>query len=373
MKKKKKILHIVQSAGGVERYIKMLIKYEKSNEYEHILICSRDYKKNYYIENNVEIEYVDMRRNISFFNDLKAIQQTRKMIKKYTPDIIYCHSSKAGAIGRLAGIGIEKKSIYNPHGWAFNMKCSKMKKNLYIWIEKTLAFLCDYIICISDAEKKSAIKYGICNDNKLIVIKNGIDVEEYSHNLACGKYKNSVIPDEAFVIGCVGRLDSQKAPDIFAKAAIEVKKVIPNAFFVFVGDGKLRSTIEELFQDNNMANSYLISGWVEEPMDYIVDFDIALLLSRWEGFGLVLPEYMIAEKPIVATKVDAIPEIITDQFNGLLVEADNVKEVVSAIRKLYLDDDIRSNIISNEISIVKKNFDVRRVAKEHQDLFKILE
>lgn len=72
-----------------------------------------------------------MVREINPLSDLKAILHVRKLIKKYKPDIIYCHSSKAGAIGRIADLGIRNKIIYNPHGWAFNMECGNKKKMLY--------------------------------------------------------------------------------------------------------------------------------------------------------------------------------------------------------------------------------------------------
>lgn len=75
-------------------------------------------------------EQVEMTRAIGS-NDLKAIRKVRKLLKKYTPDIVYAHSSKAGAIARIADLGLKNHLIYNPHGWAFNMKCSETKRRLF--------------------------------------------------------------------------------------------------------------------------------------------------------------------------------------------------------------------------------------------------
>ena len=180
----KKIMHIVQAPGGVERYLQMFLKNANKTDYEHIMVCSLDYEKKQY-ENYVKtFESVEMSREISFRNDMKAIIQVRKLIKKHQPDIIYCHSSKAGAVGRIADLGIKNKVLYNPHGWAFNMKCSSKKKSVYRMIEKLLAVFTDKIIAISEYEKQSAIENHICKPEKMQVIYNGIDIAEYDQKAA---------------------------------------------------------------------------------------------------------------------------------------------------------------------------------------------
>ena len=121
----------------------------------------------------------------------------------------------------------------------------------------------------------------------------------------------------------VGRISPQKAPDVFVRMASEVVKKIPKAWFVIVGDGEQREEILALAEQLGIADRLTITGWTENPIDYMKLFDQAVLLSRWEGFGLVLAEYMTLEKPIVATAVDAIPDLITDYENGLLVESDS--------------------------------------------------
>lgn len=368
-KNEKVILHIAQSAGGVEQYLKLLFKYEKSNMYKHVLICSYDYNIHEFEKYGIEIEQIPMQRDITIKGDLESIFKLRKKINKYRPDIVYCHSSKAGALGRIATIGIKVKCIYNPHGWAFNMRCGKVRKRIYIYLERFLAHLTDYIVCISDSEKKSALKNRICCNKKIVVIKNGIDIDDNLCRIRQYSYKNNDIPKDSFVIGCTGRLDEQKAPDVFAKAAVLIKKYIKNAFFIYVGEGKYRERVEQIFYENNMTDSYLITGWIDNPINYVMEFDIAMLLSRWEGFGLVLPEYMIAGKPIVATNIDAIPEIIQDGVNGILVNVDSAIEVSEAVKKIYFNENLKKDLIKNAKLIVKKEYDVKRVVSEHQSLF----
>ncbi|WP_302613946.1 glycosyltransferase, partial [uncultured Bacteroides sp.] len=91
--------------------------------------------------------------------------------------------------------------------------------------------------------------------------------------------------------------------------------------------------------------------------------------SRWEGFGLVLAEYMKLGKAIVATEVDAIPDLITDQVNGLLVEMDNVEQAAKAIKELFYNEKLKQKIISNSLMRVNAFFNIERVATEHTSLF----
>lgn len=127
MDKKIRVLHVAQAAGGVDRYIRMLLKYLNRQEFENILVCSYDYKKEDYEGLADGFEQVDMRRPIGKA-DLNAMIEVRNLIKKYEPDIVYVHSSKAGAVARVADIGLKNICIYNPHGWAFNMRCPKGKQ-----------------------------------------------------------------------------------------------------------------------------------------------------------------------------------------------------------------------------------------------------
>lgn len=368
-KNKIRILHVAQAAGGVDRYIRMLLKYLDKEKFENILVCSQDFNEEDYKGLVDYFEQVEMTRAIGS-NDLKAIKSVRTLIKKYNPDIVYAHSSKAGAIARVADIGFKNHCVYNPHGWAFNMRCSAKKRAVYTAIEKIAAPFCDKIICISDAEKQSAIDKKICKENKLQVIFNGVDIEGYENGQhGVIKKRDLNIPEEAFVVGMVGRMSPQKASDIFIKMAKQVKDKVPNAHFIIVGNGEQETEIREYAEDNDFSESLHITEWVDNPMSYVEIFDVACLLSRWEGFGLALPEYMMAGKPIVASRVDAIPNVIRNGENGLLVEADDANGASEAVLQIYQEDDLRDRLVTQGLEDVHNRFNARRVSAEHEKLF----
>lgn len=364
-------MHVVQCAGGVDCYLRMLLAHMNRSLFEHIMVCSFDYCKADYEQLVEAFIQIDMCNSLSFEKDRNAIKIVRGLIKEYQPNVIYCHSSKAGGIGRIANIGLRFPIVYNPHGWAFNMNNSWMRKELYLWIERFLALFTTKIIAISNYEKLSAVEERVTSAKRIKVIFNGIDIDNIHWKLS----ENSITRDslgiehDAYVVGMVGRISSQKSPDIFVRAAVEIHKRIPKSYFIIVGDGDQRSEIEQLVCEMGLQKSITITGWVDNPLSYIMLFDQALLLSRWEGFGLVLAEYMKLGKPVVATEINAIPDLITDHDNGLLVDVDNVQQIVTAVLNIYNNKELRRKLINNGLKRVDAFFDIKRVASEHEQMF----
>lgn len=176
------------------------------------------------------------------------------------------------------------------------------------------------------------------------------------------------IPEDAFVVGMVGRISPQKAPDVFVKMAKQVKDEVQNAHFIIVGNGEQETEIRKYAEDNGFSDSLHITGWVDNPMSYVEVFNVACLLSRWEGFGLALPEYMMVGKPIVASRVDAISNIIRDREDGLLVEPDNYKDACQKVLEIYWNSKLRGRLKENEMVSLHR-FDAKRVGVQHQQLF----
>jgi len=245
----------------------------------------------------------------------------------------------------------------------------KIKSRFYRCIERLLSRFTDKIVCISEAEKKSAVNNNIGNDDKLSLIPNGIDVQAVTD--AKPKSRDEMgIADNSFVVGMIGRISKQKAPDIFIKAAKLVSSQISVAAFVIVGDGEMRSEIEKYASENNLK--LYITGWTDEPYSYLKTFDVAVLPSRWEGFGLAVVEYMAAEKNVVATRIDALPTIIDDKVDGLLCDVDSPKDLCEKILWLRNHPDIALQMRANALRKVYEKYDIQRVAQQHLEMFEKL-
>ncbi len=122
MDNKPSILHIAECAGGVERYLQMLMPRLEKRNFRQYFICSRNYDKRKYQDIIDGVEQIDMAQTFSPFQIISKVLSMRKIIKRLRPNVVYCHSSFAGGLGRMAAWGLPCKVVYNPHGWAFNMK-----------------------------------------------------------------------------------------------------------------------------------------------------------------------------------------------------------------------------------------------------------
>lgn len=370
--KRRTIVYIAQSAGGVAEYLYMFLKNFDDEGIENILIVSQDY------ENQIErfkpyvkdIFIVPMVREINIKSDVKAIMKLKRILKVLKPDVVYLHSSKAGAVGRITLLLNSKiKIIYNAHGWYFNAKMGNLKRKIFTLIEKILAIKTDVIVNISKNEYDSAIKYKIASKEKMCIIENGIDFEKYNNLDECRsiKRKSYGISDNNIIIGIVGRLSEQKDPMTSIKAFRKIKEEIPNAKMMFVGSGELEREILEYSKNNNIEKDIIITGWVSDVEKYIPVFDIAILPSKWEGFGLAIVEYMICGKPIVASNVGGISNIIENGKNGFLVEKEKPDELAKKIIYLINNKIVADEFVKNNKTNVKK-FDIKRVIKEHKNI-----
>lgn len=237
---------------------------------------------------------------------------------------------------------------------------------IYLCLEKILSPCTDKIVCISKAEKASAKREHIAKDDKLVLIPNGINVSAVRN--ASAKSRSELgIAEDAFVVGMIGRLSPQKAPDVFIRAAKLIHDEIPNSAFIIVGSGEEEEEVKAFVKENGL--NLIVTGWTDEPYSYLKVFDVAMLLSRWEGFGLAVVEYMAAEKNVVATKIDAIPTLVDDGIDGLLVEMDNPEDAAEKVLWLYHHPQKAVEMQKKALKKVIENYDISRVVNQHIQLF----
>lgn len=347
MDKQGKVLHIALShGGGVEIYTRMLIGHT-SDIFDTVLVCSSEYNKALLPE-SCTIYELDVPREISPLKDLKATTLIRKIIKKEKPNVLYCHSSMAGAVGRIAAIGIDCKVVYNPHGWSFDMEISSKKKAFYRMLEKSLAKITNKIITISEYEKNAALSNWICKEEKIQTILNGIDMEKC--HAAKSNRSDFGYSDKNFIVGCCARISEQKDPLLFAEVADSIAQKCSEARFIWVGDGEMKTDFVTALKKYNVYEKTLITGWVDNPCEYISLFDIAVLFSKWEGFGLCLAEYLAAGKPVVATNTGAISEVLKEAEYAKVSDSRNAEflaELVLSYKEFENIEEVRSKCIQS--------------------------
>lgn len=260
-------------------------------------------------------------RRTSWWNDLKAVWQLTRLFRRERPAIVHTHTAKAGAIGRiaarLAGVPV---CVHTFHGHVFHGHFSSVKSHFYLAIERFLARWTDALVVVSESQGQELIaKYRVALPVKFVTIPVGLDMDRFLNPRGRrGEFRKLVgCRVGQPLIGWVGRMTPVKNPELFLEAAASIHAVDPTAKFVMVGDGELRSTLERLLADRNLADAVTILGWQSDLSGFYRDLDVLVMTSRQEGTPLVLLEAMASGKPFVATKVGGIRDLVTGSGRAL--------------------------------------------------------
>lgn len=363
-----RVMHLAECAGGVDRYLEMLIPRLHREGVQQILVCSQHYDAEKY-RPWCEVHQVPMSRSFAPWNVRRQVCRVRALIRKERPVWLYCHSSFAGGIGRLAARHEPVTVIYNPHGWAFSMKGAKAQ--VYLRMERLLAPVTHRYVCISAAEYDQALSRRICPQEKLQLIENGIDLRAVERAEPMGRSALR-IPADAVVVGMVGRACLTKAPDTFLKACAALQERLSaqngkRVYALIVGSDD--GTYDLQRQAEQLGIGFGLTGWVNNPYAYLKLFDYAVLLSRWEGFGYAIAEYMAAQKNFVATRVGGIATLVDDGTDGFLVRPD---DSAAAAEKLlwYANHPLAAQEMrARAFEKVNQRFTIDRVVRQHLELF----
>lgn len=314
---------------------------------------------------NTNLIEVPSCRELSIKKDMKTLWQYMKIIRHVNPHIIHLHSTKAGALGRIASFvckGKKQKVFYTPHGFSFiqsNLKPWKQK--LYFFIEKLLALLPGKIIAVSQSE---------CNDASHLkkhttsyLIKNGINNKEIEYILSLKPIFNIPNFTDKFIIGTSGRLSPQKNPEELCKLTKALTTVIPNVQFIWIGDGELRTNVEKILIEEGLINHFFVTGWLsrKEAINVLHSFRIYIHLSKWDGLSISLLEAMYLQKPVIVSNIPGNKDAICNDDNGLIVNS--LEEAFAATVKLckntemcrYLGGNAKKTIEKEHIT--EKNLD----------------
>lgn len=276
-------------------------------------------------------------REINPLKDALALWKLRQFIKRGQYDIVHTHSSKAGILGRWAARQAGTPLIvHTVHGWGHNERQPAWLRQLYIRLEQQVLPFTDRLIAVSPRDIEKGVQDGIGRTGDYTVIRSGIELDRFGHPQVPREQIRAElgIPAKALVIGAVTRFSEQKAPLDFVEAAARVAARTENVYFVMVGDGPLRSQVEQRQTELGLTERLILTGLRRDIPELMAAFDQLALSSLWEGLPRVIPQAMATGLPVVATAVDGNAEAVENNITGKLVPPADPEALAAAMYEL---------------------------------------
>lgn len=356
------ILHVISSAeiGGGERHLYDLIKFSNKRFMHTTILPYNGPFKELLNKAGYEFLIIDMQKKFS----LRSFLQLKKIIKNTSFDVVHSHGYRANFYVRIACMYSNQKNITTTHVSLYDyLDTPKLKKWIYIFLEKLLAYKTNKFICISKAMQADTIKLGV-DKNKLVLIPNGIDLERFKLQKGNQKKQALCLNGSGPIIGTVGRMVTEKGQVYLIETLKNLKRDWHDIKCLFVGDGPRLELLKQRAVTFGISDCCVFTGAVTDIEEIYPLLDIFILPSLREPFGLVLLEAMACGVPIIATDTGGPSDFIRDNINGCLVPAMNSDVLSNKIDFLLKNSQIAAKIGKKGRDTVKKFYDVRNTVKK---------
>ena len=279
----------------------------------------------------------ELGREINPLKDWVTLLKLYRLFRDRRPHIVHTHTAKAGTVGRmaarLAGVPVV---VHTFHGHVFHDYFGPLQTRVFIGIERLLASLSDRIVTVSDGQRRELAEYGVASLDKIAVVPLGFELDAL---LNCEPLRGQLrrelgIPDGMALVGIVARLAAIKNHRLFLDAARLIVEAGQEAMFLIVGDGELRADLEAYVAELKLGERVIFTGWRRDLPRIYADLDVVALSSLNEGTPVSLIEAMAAAKPVVATRVGGVSDVILDKESGYLVQSKDAEGLARGILDL---------------------------------------
>jgi glycosyltransferase involved in cell wall biosynthesis len=403
-----KVIRVIArlNVGGPAKHVAWLTEGLREDGYNTLLIAGKvpegEEDMGYFAaELGVFPLYIpQMSREISL-NDAVTVWKLFRLFLRERPDIVHTHTAKAGTVGRTAGflyrwltpgalIGKPRrcKFVHTYHGHVFHSYYGRRRTQLFLTIERLLAKLVTDRLIVVSKQQRSEIgeKFGVGRPEQFRVVPLGMDLGVFAeHAERRAKFRHELcIPDDALLIGIVGRLTEIKNHQMFLNVVARLKAIDPACRrqgavrFIVIGDGGLRESLERQQHALGLEKDVIFVGSRKDPEYFYPALDIVALTSKNEGTPLTLIEAMANARPVVATSVGGVVDLLGDVVEdgpyqvcrrGIAVPADDEEAFVTALSRIIRDRSLRQELGDAGLEFVEVNYSKERLFEDIKDLY----
>ncbi|MBI4345500.1 MAG: glycosyltransferase [Elusimicrobia bacterium] len=275
-------------------------------------------------------------RDISPLADARSLASLVRIVREYRPHIVHTHMAKAGLLGRIAArLGGAPVIVHTFHGNVLRGYFDPVRSRIFLALERALARLTTRVVAISPRQRQEIRALGIATAPKLVELPLGVELSPFL-DPPRGSLRAELGIGQRPLVGIVGRLVPIKAVDVFIDAMADLGRSVPAARSVVVGDGEMRRPLEEAARARGLDGRLTFLGWRADLRAVYGDLDVVVLTSDNEGTPVSILEALAAARPVVATAVGGVPDVI-DDTRGVLVPPRDPRAVAAAVVELIGD------------------------------------
>lgn len=391
--KKIRVLRILNrfNLGGPTYNASLLTRY-MPDEYETMLIGGpnlEDEHDSLYIPHNLGLKPIiipELTRSINVAKDIQALKKIKRIIKKFKPDIVHTHASKAGALGRRAAYSLGVPIVVHTyHGHVFDAYFNSLISRFYKQIERNLASKTDAIIALSDRQKHDLIeKHKVCEAKQVCIIPLGFELDKFQFEMDAKRIafrEKYQLDEDEIAIGIIGRMVPVKNHLMFVDAIRNLQRINPGKFKVFiVGDGLTKPMVQNRlaeygmpFSTNGHAPEQVhFTSWLKDIDRVVAGLDIVALSSLNEGTPVSLIEAQASNCPVVSTRVGGIEDIVLENDTALLSASEDDIALAENLAKLIKDKVLYEKMTINGRDFVHDRFSYKTMVANMHDLYQRL-
>ena len=386
MAERTRILRVIArlNMGGPALHVSYLTKGLEPRGYDTTLVAgrlARGEDSMSYVAEELGVDVValgELHRDISPVYDPVAVTRLVHEIRRVRPHILHTHTAKAGAVGRaaamLAGDARPPVVVHTFHGHVLRGYFDPVRTQLFRETERALARHSTRLIAVGPQVRDDLVELGVAPAEQFSVIRLGIDLESrvLTQDRRAEYRRLFGIPDDRFVVGWIGRMTAiKRVPDILTSFKLLRDRGI-DATLCLVGDGPDREPAERQAKELGIARHVISLGYQRDVSPYYALFDAFVLPSANEGTPVVAIEALAAGRPVVATRVGGVPDVVTEGEDGYLVDVGDVEAIADALERLARDPELRRALGERGRELVVPRYRVERLVDDIDALYREL-
>jgi len=367
-----KIIHVLHAVGGVDVSLRLITQNINSALFETIIIHGTTDTKKLFLDNTdtpLKQYALSITREISPYNDLKAIQQTIKILRKEKPDVVHAHSAKGGIIARAASIFYKVPVLHTPQAYSYLSEPRGLKRIVFLGIEKIFKNINSTLLASSNSERNRGILEVKYREENALLFNNSINpIKSASANIS------DINLPEHFICS-VGRPSFQKNIEMMIEVLKKIKEKQPNIHLVLMGVGEFspnKDQVEKLIKEYNLQTNVTMIAWIEREKIFAIIKKSKLYIStaRYEGLPYSVIESLALSKACVVTDCDGNRDLIENKYNGYVIKENMVVTMANRIIVLLEDDVLRNAFEKNALTHFNAHFNMEENGKKLEAIYK---